>query len=198
MKLAVRIGLVILSLLSLEEAGFSQGTPKAEIFGGYSFARQGDANIGAGWNGSVEGKLTDWFGIVADVSGHYYSKDLLVVQGPSNAVVKANLSLHMFRFGPQFTMRSGKAAPFVHALFGAANAKVTGGLQIGSANFSVSDSSTDFAAAVGGGVDVDVTDRFAIRAVQVDYSYFRNGSAVFGPGGSTNGVRISGGVVFRF
>ena len=198
MKLAVRIGLVILSLLSLEEAGFSQGTPKAEIFGGYSFARQGDTNISAGWDGSVEAKFRNWFGIVADVSGHYHSKDLFVSQGSSSAVVKSNLSLHMFRFGPQFTMRSGKAAPFVHALFGAANAKVTGGLQVGSANFSVSNSSTDFAAAVGGGVDIDVTDRFAVRAVQVDYSYFRNGSAVFGPGGSTNGVRISGGVVFRF
>jgi opacity protein-like surface antigen len=197
-KLTIRIGLVALSLLSFEATGFSQGSFRAEIFGGYSFARQGDVNISKGWNGSVQGKFNDWFGLVADVSGHYYSQNLLVVQSPSSAVVKANVDLYMFRFGPQFTMRSDKTAPFVHALFGAANTRVTGALQAGTANLSVSDSSTGFAAALGGGADIDVTDTFTVRAVQVDYSYFRTGSTVFGAASSSNGVRISGGVVFKF
>jgi len=196
MKLPTMIGLVALSLFSFEGVGFSQGSSKAEVFGGYSFARQGGTNIGKGWDGSVEGKINDWLGIAADISGHYYSKDLLTVQGQSTTTVKADLNLHMFRFGPQFTMRSGKAAPFVHALFGVANTRVTGSARIGTSNFSVSDSSTGFATALGGGVDVDVMDKVAIRAIQVDYSYFR--STLFGAGGSSDGVRISAGVIFRF
>jgi len=40
---------------------FSQ-TPKAEIFGGYSWARQGDVNISKGWNGSIVGNFNRWFG----------------------------------------------------------------------------------------------------------------------------------------
>ena len=49
-----------------------------------------------------------------------------------------------------------------------------------------------FAMALGGGVDVKLNDRFAIRAIQADYLR----SDVFG--GTTNGMRLSFGLVFRF
>jgi hypothetical protein len=32
-------------------------TPKAEIFGGYSFAHQDDLNINKGWNASIAGNF---------------------------------------------------------------------------------------------------------------------------------------------
>jgi len=57
----------------------------------------------------------------------------------------------------------------------------------------------------GGGVDIGVTPRFAIRAVQIDYlhtqlSSFDALSTGFfnGIGGHQNSFRYSAGVVFRF
>ena len=60
---------VMLMLVSCAIPAFSQ-TPRAEIFGGYSWARQGDVNISQGWNGSIAGNFNRWFGVEADFSGH--------------------------------------------------------------------------------------------------------------------------------
>ena len=63
-------GVILLTSLSAA----AQSAPKGEVFGGYSYMRSG-VNF-HGWNGSVTGNVNDWFGIVGDVSGHYYSVDV--------------------------------------------------------------------------------------------------------------------------
>src|SRR5213596_2891209 len=69
------IGVVFLCLLPL--AAMAQDTPKAEVFGGYSYLRVNELSglgIGLnlnGWNGSVTGNVNDWFGVKADFSGQY-------------------------------------------------------------------------------------------------------------------------------
>jgi opacity protein-like surface antigen len=106
-------------------------------------------------------------GFNASLAGHITDSFSLVVDG---AAYQGEFGTVMG--GPRFTYRSGRVEPFAHALFGGV---------IGS-------DESEFAMAVGGGVDVKLSDRFAIRAVQAEY--FRAAGANF--------ARIGVGVVFRF
>src|SRR5262245_37083094 len=63
------LGLTCLILL-VSTAGMAQDVPKVEVFGGYSWA---GGNF-HGWNTSVTGNINNWFGLVADFSGHYGSE----------------------------------------------------------------------------------------------------------------------------
>lgn len=85
-------------------------------------------------------------------------------------------NVYSFLFGPRFSYRvKSHITPFAQALLGGAH--VTG--------------TTPFAWSFGGGVDYGLTDNISVRP-QVDYIGLRaNGT-------TTNCVRVSGGVVFRF
>lgn len=142
--------LVFLSLLP----AVAQDVPKAEVFGGYSWA---GANF-HGWNASVTGNITKRFGIVADFSSHYGSE----LEG--SILVKKYA--HSFLFGPRFSFRRGKrVTPFVYALLGATRFQESATIN----GQKLSDSDTGFSSALGGGLDVKVNDRVAIRAFQIDY-----------------------------
>jgi opacity protein-like surface antigen len=131
----------------------AQDIPKVELFGGYSWA---GGNF-HGWNSSVTGNVTKRFGIVADVSGQYGSE----LEGS----VRVKQDAHSFLFGPRFSFRGKRLNPFLYALLGVTrfheSATVSG------REFSASDSG--FSSALGGGLDVKVNERVAIRAFQIDY-----------------------------
>ena len=131
----------------------AQETPKAEIFGGYSWA---GGNF-HGWNSSVTGNLSRGFGVTADFSGHYGNE----LAGP--ILVKQNA--HSFLLGPRYAFRGKRFTPFVYALFGATRFQESA--TISGQRLSASD--TGFSSALGGGLDVRVNDRMAIRAFQIDY-----------------------------
>ena len=86
---------------------------------------------------------------------------------------KSGEHLHTYMFGPVFSARSDKVTPFAHALFGGA--------------------STSFAMAFGGGVDVKVADKVALRLIQGDWLVLRSEGFT-----SKKNARISTGIVFRF
>jgi opacity protein-like surface antigen len=162
--------------LMLSVSALGQDTPKAELFGGYSYAGSGSN----GFDASIAGNVNHWFGLVADVGGQYST---FTDQGFTEKI-----SSHSFLFGPRFSLRKSRAVPFVHALFGVANVK-TDTDEFGPPLFF---SDTSFAMALGGGVDVRINDRLAIRVVQIDYlrtNFF---------GGTQNKGRIAAGVVLRF
>jgi opacity protein-like surface antigen len=168
---------VCLTLLTCLPSLAQEKAPKVEIFGGYSHSI-GEAQ---GWNASVAVNPNRWFGVVADFSG-LYSK---TKEQDFQETTRANTYL----FGPQFSWRGNKrVTPFARVLVGAAsiNTKATESGQ--SAEFS----DTSFSYAVGGGFDIRVNKRIAIRAVQADYIHTR----FFGEG-QHNG-RLSFGVVFQF
>jgi opacity protein-like surface antigen len=131
----------------------AQDIPKAEVFGGYTWA---GGNF-HGWNSSVTGNVTKRFGIVADFSGQYGN------EFEGSILVKEDA--HSFLFGPRFSFRGKRLTPFVYALLGVTrfhqSATVSG------QKFSASDSG--FSSALGVGLDVRVNDRVAIRAFQIDY-----------------------------
>lgn len=131
----------------------AQDVPKAEVFGGYSWAG-GNFN---GWNASLTGNINKRFGIVADFSGHYGSE--------LDGSILIKKDAHSALFGPRFSFRGKRVTPFVYALVGATrfheSATVSGQ--------KLSGSDTGFSSALGGGLDVKVNDRVAIRAFQIDY-----------------------------
>ena len=154
----------------------AQNTPKVEIFGGYSWA---GGNF-HGWNGSVTGNISKSFGLVADSSGHYGSEQ----DGP----ILVSEDAHSFHFGPRFSHRGKRLTPFAYALFGVTrfhqSATISGQR--------LSEADTGFSSVLGGGLDVKINDRVAIRAFQLDY--FRPN--FFGE--AHNRGRLAFGVVLRF
>ena len=106
-------------------------------------------------------------------------------------------------FGPKFAARSEKVTPWAHALFGVAQLNAVGQNIVGD---TVRESDTWFAWAVGGGLDVNLHKRIALRVVQADYvrvngraefNTFSHGLFISTGGGSSNNLRVSFGVVLR-
>jgi hypothetical protein len=138
-----------------------------------------------GWEGSLEGKLFPWVGIVADLSGHYGSHNLEVCSFivPPCSDFKFNAHLYTFLFGPRVSIPIGKFTPFAHALLGAGH--------ITSRGDSISATDTSLAYAIGGGLDYKLIKGIAWR-VQGDEVHTR----FFG--GTQDHFRFSTGVDFRF
>ncbi|HYM75447.1 MAG TPA: hypothetical protein VE377_05655 [Candidatus Dormibacteraeota bacterium] len=180
MKLAV-----IACILLLTELATAQIPTSGNVFFGYSYyntnltANRGSLN---GWEGSVEGKIFPFVGVVGDVSGHYGSESLLSCTVPilDCIVINSSVSQHNFLFGPRVSVSVGKFRPFAEAFVGAAHIN---------AQFAGSD--TSFASAVGGGLDYKFGRIFAWR-FQGDYVHTHLFSI------SQNNARVSTGLVLRF
>ena len=138
------------------------------------------ASISGSWN--VHGP---WSAVV-DVGSEF----------TSNASSTGNsLTLTSFLGGARFQLpepwlrriRRHKPQPFVQMLVGVAHA---GGGEAG-----VGDASYGFAARVGGGVDVPLNSRFALRAIQIDYypTTFANAT-----NDHQNNLMVSAGIVFHW
>ena len=163
---------------------FAGEVPKAEVFGGYALLHttSPSQNIN-GWNASVTGNLTDWFGVAGDFGGHYASPEVHIFSIPIPTGLER--STHSFLFGPRFVYRGAdRLEPFAHLLFGGSRSSV--GL------FGLSVNKAAFTAAAGGGLDIRLSDAVAIRAIQADYLMTHFG------GERQNNARLSFGVVFRF
>jgi opacity protein-like surface antigen len=182
-SLVRRLLLVAVSAFAFPWSAFAQeSTPKAEVFGGYSYFRATDPTTIHlnGWNGSITGNLTDWFGVVGDFSGHYGSPSIFGIGIPF-----VDVQQHSFLFGPRLSYRGNdKVTPFGHFLIGVSRANA------GAFGLSLSD--TALAAAAGGGLDINLNDTVAIRAVQADYLMTRFQDE------RQDNLRLSFGIVFRF
>jgi hypothetical protein len=166
---------LFLSMFSL--AAFAQesgSTPKAEIFGGYQYTRF-DGGVNAnGWDTALTGNLNRWFGVAADFSGAYKSQ---------NGVSFNN---YTYTFGPVISWRHSQAfTPFAHFL--------AGGVRSSASFTGVSTSDNGFAMMFGGGADVNVSRRLAVRAIQFDWLSLHSNGAT-----DNNNMRISTGVLFRY
>jgi opacity protein-like surface antigen len=189
-------------------AVLAQDAPKVEVFGGYSYQITEEEIGGHGWEASIAGNFTDWFGVKADFSGHYGSDSErlpplgfpIISPGLPQVpalVVDTDVSEHRFLVGPQFTLRSDRFSVFAHGLVGASRRNIDFATTLAPdvlgpiPPFEQTFKRTDFAAAVGGGVDIKITDGLAYR-VQADYAPTRDN------GQTRDNARISTGIVFRF
>ncbi len=177
-----------------------QDYPKVEVFGGYSYLRAdirpsgGDFGGGENLNGfhaQFSGNIKRNFSIAGDISGHYknFTPDASV---PEIRITDARASLYNFLAGPQVKARRGRVTPFAEALFGVARARVSATIDdLNAGRTSLSDSETKFAYALGGGLDINVSERIAIRAIHADYLRTRFGDE------RQNNLRLSFGIVFK-
>ncbi len=187
-----KIAAIAVTLLLFTTAGIAQVPipTKGNVFFGYSYA-SADFNSNNrvnlnGWNGSLEGKVLPWVGIVADLSGHYGSDtfplvcEVIITCPPP---VRADASVHSFLFGPRVSVSVGRFTPFAHALFGASH------MSASALGFSASD--TSFASALGGGIDYRLIHGIGWR-VQADMLQTRFFSD------TQNNLRVSTGIVLHF
>lgn len=186
---AAGIGLALFLFASLASA---QIPTSGNVFFGYSFENSSSSALGfdfgsrpnlQGWEGSLEGKVAPWFGIVADLSGHYGSQTYAVPTPPGTTNVNVTGHELEVMFGPRVSIPIGKFTPFAEAMVGVAH--------INAAGFTPGSSGTSFATALGGGIDYRLVKLIALR-LEGDYITTRFFST------TQNNVRLSTGVVIRF
>lgn len=135
--------------------------------------------------GRVEanGSLPHGFGVVAEVAAEYASN--------INAT-NENLGLVTYLFGPRYTLRNrSRIKPFAQFLLGGVHG--FDGLFPSAAQPVANPDALAFAG--GGGLNLEISRRLAIRAVQADYLQTQL------PNGATNRqdhLRVGAGIVFRF
>jgi hypothetical protein len=145
-----------------------------------SYSRQGSLNFYGG-DLSLTGYLSQRMGIAADFAIH------------KNSTSGVDVTTTTYRFGPKFVMPRGKRfTAFGEILAGGTRLSGTSSRFVFGTTVNASQPLNGFALAVGGGVDIGIRPWFALRAPQVDYSFLHIGSF------SSNGMRIGGGLVFRF
>jgi hypothetical protein len=144
---------VLLLLLTMGTAAPSpaQEMPRIQVFGGYSYTRYDTPSFGfsdtTGLNGytfSPAYNLIRGFGVVAELSGQY----------------KNGANLRDVAAGPQVLYPRGNFLFFGRLLFGKARSLV----QVGGPQ-----EDTSRVVIAGGGLDYNISSRFAVRAFQVDY-----------------------------
>jgi opacity protein-like surface antigen len=157
-----------------------------------------------GWNSSVTENLNSWFAGELDLSGFYGSP---VASFLSPATTPLNLSqhvpvlaaVHSFMYGPRFSYRKkGRFVPYAHILLGGAHfngtinqSSVLTASPLASVASGTRVSDTAFAAAPGGGLEISVNSRFAVRPVQIDYLMTRFYAQ------RQDNLRFSAGIVFN-
>ena len=177
----------------------AQDKPKVELFGGYSYVPVDFGPDGHGWNVSVVANVHRWFGVKADVSGHYaHTRSTFTFLPPfpvpGTLETRTSERVHTVVFGPQTRFLQWKRVSlYQHAMFGLSLdsshvSETFNGQPL--PTFHMADHG--FAMVLGGGLDVQVSPRLAIRAGQTDYLFTRIS------GFNGHSFCYSGGVVCRF
>ena len=175
---------------------WGQLTPRFEVAGMFSYI---NFNPGAfrnfnqlGATGSFTYNASRWLGIVGEVGGYHFDRDVFLLDTTTNTESLATISGNMqtYLFGPRLNLRRfDHFVPFGEVLFGAAH---------GSSQLTGDKSQGAFALAVGGGVDVVLTKYLAWRFFQADYLMTNFSGSLLGANGRQNNFRIGTGVVLRW
>lgn len=218
MRKLICSAIIIACSAQAARAQSSDDYKRFEFFGGFSHNRvdTGGAGDGLGltngaertgfngFNASVTGNVARRFGLKFDVSGHFKRQGdadfSICVDATTGGICfspRAEAALYNFLGGVQFK-DNGTAArvkPFAHLLVGAAHAKVTFDNDpcVDALGFAclTDQSETGVAGAVGGGLDIRLSERFDLRAVQLDYNPTRLG------GGTQHNFRVGVGIVIH-
>lgn len=186
----------IVLLTSLPSA--AQDVPAVEIFGGYSLISNEGINLN-GFSAAVEGNLNRHFGIVGEFN-YGRKAGWKSVQEAFDYSINATFNGFLFMGGPRFSYRMKRARAFGHFLAGAYRLNTSyNQLNRGVSSSGVT-SSTRFSMAIGGGIDIVLTDRISVRPVQLDWlnvRYGRNDQYSDSSNRWDGMVRYSAGIVFR-
>jgi len=171
--------ILIACATSLSFAQSKDDYNKYDVYMGYSHARVDFGGEREGFNGvegAVTGNFSRYLGIKGDYAFHFKSFDAI----PSNVDARTHTLVGGLEVKDNST--ETKVKPFAHLMAGFQNARVSG---------LVSDSETGFAGVIGGGLDIRVSPRVDVRAIQFDYSPTHLG------GETQHNFRIGAGIVIR-
>lgn len=168
------IGLFLVSIPSFAQEVIY---PKAEVFGGFSISSTPVGSIDPasflstsarssfmGWQGSANYNLTHHLAIVGDFGGQY------------KTVATVPVHQYQFLFGPRIIFRGSRVTPFVHALFGEMKSPV-GVVAASFGTPAATVGGSGLGMAFGGGLDINVSNRLALRVPQFDWMPMHVGSA---------------------
>jgi opacity protein-like surface antigen len=151
--------IVAVLLLAISSSSAVAQEPHVEFSGGYSLLHVNSAssNLPIGWFGSGGGRVAlgkfrkDWFGLVGEVSGNQKTFNPLGFE--------LGLTALSVMGGAKFVAHEwNELTPFAQFVVGIAREGVH------SEALQINGSMTHFAYQPGGGVDVGVTSRYAVRA----------------------------------
>ncbi|MGQ9898047.1 MAG: hypothetical protein ACUVR8_10895 [Acidobacteriota bacterium] len=163
----------------------AQDVPEGEFFAGFSYARLNDltpvrvSQDAYGLNLQGVYNVNSVFGLVGDFGAHY-----------ENAT-----NLYTFMAGPRVNLRGDRVTPFAHVLLGGARASrvpISGStpLRFGGGG--------GFAMALGGGLDVKVSDTVSLRPIQGEYLFTKIGGSGSVLRDTQSHLRLAFGVNFTF
>jgi opacity protein-like surface antigen len=220
-KFSIAVGLVfLLAMLSA-----AQEVPKVETYFGYNYLRVAPpGNVNAfntnGGLGALQYNFNQHVGIVGEFGGNTAGR--ITVGGIAGGrAFGGDQTQFSYLFGPRVSInKTGKYSPFFEYFvggihnsrsFSVANSQIPVGIVI-PAGFTVEPGLTStkfrstqnaFAMAIGGGFDIKVNNRVAVRPIQLDYlpSHFSPLNFSTTIGNNTrwqNNLRYSAGISFRF
>src|SRR5215472_11856071 len=175
---------------------WGQLTPRFEVAGLFSYINFCPCSFHnfnqLGATGSFTYNANHWLGLVGEIGGYRFDRDVFLLDPSTNMQVPATLSGNMqtYLFGPRLNWRHfDHFVPFAEVLFGAAH---------GSPQVTGDASQNSFAMAVGGGVDVVLTRYLTWRFVQADYLLTNFSGSLLSQNGRQSNFRIGTGVVLRW
>lgn len=206
--------LLLLAIFVVASASmaFAQDRAKPEFFAGFSidsidtgieqsgvfFQNSNNRLAGYGFDTSATGFFHKNFGIEGNFDGHFRTKTFSVGTTATGPFTPVETKFRDFNFlaGPhlKFTTSNSKVSPYVHALVGGNHSSVSGT----TTGVSVSDSGTDFALKIGGGIDFGMTNHVGLR-LSADYNpVFERADNTLGTDSRTrNDGVFSVGLVFK-
>jgi opacity protein-like surface antigen len=197
MKKIILIICLILSGVSISSAQqTTEDFSKNEIFTGYSY-HNADADspfVTAnrtgqnGFNLAYTRNLNKNVGITGDISAHFSRKTETVAGGE----LKTKRDQYYLLGGVQFKApNNSRVTPFAHALIGGSFFRGSISNLTPSGNFYIFNDAKSFATAVGGGLDLRVNKRVAVRLIQADYipTFFNSRRQ--------DNFRLSFGIIFK-
>jgi opacity protein-like surface antigen len=167
-------------------------TPVAEVGLSYSYTRVNPggtlsaANANGGY-GYVEYNFNKVVGLVGELGANHV--------GNAGGVQLGNTTFE-YLFGPRFNWRMSRFTPYVQTLVG--GQRFSNGLDISSSTPRLASAQNNFAAAIGGGVDINLTKHIAVKPIQVEYLMAQVSTGAGNLNFVQNNLRYSAGVVFRF
>ena len=150
--------------------------PVHDAFAGYSMLAGDGETMHGGHAALGWGVWGPRLGLLFDVSGHR-GKD---AEG-------TDVSVLSLMAGPRGTFGTGRLRPFVHVIGGVVRSKAS----VSVFDVEISESSTEFGGAAGGGFDLRFGDRWALR-IAGDYRVLKVDE------GTASDPRFSAGVAYKF
>jgi outer membrane immunogenic protein len=199
MRIGIKATLFLLSVMAalstaqlVAQPAVQPAQPRADLALDYTFLRSNAPPGDCGCFNLNGGSAT--FGWRIGQSHFALVGDVTVAEADKISSNGFGLILSTYTVGTRYQFRLGHSPlhPFGQILAGVAHAS---GSLVDGQNPSVSNSGGTFAGNAGGGIDLNLTHRLAIRLVEADYlaTTFNNGD-----NDHQNNLRLSSGVVFHF